>query len=193
MKTLSVIAGALFIAGFIPYVLAILGRNIWLQKIRPIKPAKVSWIIWGSLDFITFAAMYAANTVNGQITGAVIGVVVVIIFAIKYGTPGWTKLDKRCLGGAILGVVLWQMFDSPELGIITSCIVAFIGSFPTFESAWKDPSHEDKLAWTVFWISCVCAVIAIPRWTWADAAQPVSFFIIESVMMYILYIHARRK
>lgn len=192
MKILSVVAGVLFFVGFIPYILAIIGRNIWFEKIKPTKPAKASWIIWGSLDFITFAGMYTAHTINGQITGAVIGVIVVIAFALKYGTPGWTSLDKFCLSGAVLGILLWETFSSPELGIMTSCVVAFIGSIPTFVSAWKDPSHEDRLAWTIFWISCVCAVIAIPRWTIADAAQPIMFFSIESMMMFVLYFHHAR-
>jgi len=74
---------------------------------------------------------------------------------------------------------------------MTSCAVAFIGSFPTFISAWKDPRKENKLAWTIFWLSCICAMIAIPRITFADAAQPTTFFLIESVMMYILYFRAR--
>jgi hypothetical protein len=38
----------------------------------------------------------------------------------------------------------------------------------------------------------VFAVIAIPRWKFEDAAQPILFFTVESIMMYILYIHARK-
>ncbi|MBI4992462.1 MAG: hypothetical protein HZB99_04575 [Candidatus Harrisonbacteria bacterium] len=180
MKALSAVAGLLFIAAFVPYIRAIL--------LGETKPAKSSWLIWASLDTITLAGMYAKDTVNGQILGAVIGAWVVVALALKYGTPGWTKLDKFCLAGAVLGIVLWQAFSNPVLGIMTSLSVVFLGSIPTFMSAWTDPSREDKLAWTIFWVSCVCAVIAIPQWTLADAAQPVTFFAIETIMMYILYV-----
>jgi hypothetical protein len=182
MKTiLSVIAGLLFVAAFFPYIRAIMRKET--------KPAKTSWLIWASLDTITLAGMFFKDTVNGQILGAVLGAWIVAALAMKYGTPGWTKLDKCCLGGAVLGIVLWQVFNDPVFGIVTSSGVVFLGSIPTLTSAWQDPGRENKLAWTIYWASCVCAVIAIPRWTLADAAQPISFFAIESTMMYILFVH----
>lgn len=180
---ISIIAGVLFVIGFVPYIRAILRKET--------KPAKTSWIIWASLDYIVLAGMIATHTVNGQIVGAVIGATIVIGLAMKYGTSDWAKIDIFCLIGAIFGIVLWRIFGNPVFGIITSCVAAFIGSFPTFLSAWKDPGHEDKLAWTIFWASCVCAMIAIPKWTLADVAQPATFFTIESIMMYILYFRTR--
>jgi len=178
---LNVVAGILFVFAFIPYIRAILRGET--------KPAKASWIIWASLDYIVLAGMIVEHTVNGQILGAVIGATIVIGLAMKYGTPGWTRTDKFCLGGAFLGISLWIAFNNPVFGILTSCAVALLGSVPTFISAWRDPSREDKSAWTIFWVSCVCAIIAIPQQTLAAAAQPVTFFIIESVMMFILFIH----
>ena len=184
MKTIfSVVSGFLFVFAFFPY-----GRAIVRGET---KPAKASWIIWATLDLITLIGMFAKHTTNGQIIGAVIGAWTVAALSLKYGNPGWTKLDKLCLGAGVVGILLWQVFSNPVLGIITSLSVVFFGSFPTFESAWTDPSRENKIAWTILWVSCVCAIIAIPKWTLADAAQPITFTIIESVMMYILYVHAR--
>ena len=138
-SVLSIIAGFLFILEFVPYIRAILRKKT--------KPAKASWIIWASLDTITLAGMFFKEAVNGQILGAVLGAWVVVAFTLKYGTLGfWTKLDKFCLTGAVLGIVLWQVFSNPVLGIMTSLSVVFLGSIPTFASAWKDPSRENKLA-----------------------------------------------
>ena len=179
-EIISAIAGLLQIAGFFLYIRAILRKET--------VPVKASWIIWASLDTITIAGMYVKNTVNGQIIGVVLGVWIVLIFALKHGTPDWTKLDKFCFGGAVFGIALWKIFDNPVLGIVTSLSVLFLGSIPTFVSAWKDSSREDRLAWKIFWASCVCAVIAIPRWTLADAAQPIAFFTIDTIMICILFI-----
>jgi len=178
-SVLSIVAGLLFIAAFVPYICAIVRGDT--------KPAKASWVIWASLDSITIAGMYSKDAVNGQILGAMLGAWTVAVLTLRYGTPGWTLLDKFCLGGAVLGIALWQAFSNPVLGIVTSLSVVFLGSIPTFMSAWKDPSKEDRTAWTIFWLSCVVAVVAIPSWTLQDASQPITFFAIESIMMYILY------
>ena len=64
-KVISVTAGILFLIAFAPYTYSIVkGRT---------KPAKASWIIWASLDTITFAGMAAKSSLNGQIVGAVAG------------------------------------------------------------------------------------------------------------------------
>lgn len=175
---LGIAAGFLFIIGFVPYGIAIVKRTT--------KPSKVSWIIWLSIDLVTFGGMIAKGTLNGQMIGIVGGGGIILLLALLYGESGWTKLDKFCLAGAAIGMAL-LLFNNPLLAIISSATVGFIGSFPTFISAWQDPGREDKLAWTIYWLSCVCAVCAIPHLTIADALQPLDFFLIESIMMIILY------
>ena len=177
----TVIAGILYMVGFVPYAVAIIRKRT--------RPSKASWIIWTLLDTITIAAMYAKDAVNGQILGTVIGAWIVVFLAMKYGTPGWTQLDKLCLSGAVLGVVLWWVFNNPIVGMAISLCVVTVGSIPTFVSAWKNPENEDKLAWTIFTISCLFALLAIPKLTFEDVVQPASFTTIELIMMYILFIH----
>jgi len=182
---LSILAGLLYLVGIIFYIFAILqGETI---------PAKTSWIIWAILDTITILGMCIKDTVNGQIIGAVIGGWIIVIIALKRGVSGWTKLDRFCFGGVILDVVIWLISNNPIVGILLSLGLVFIGSIQTFISAWKNPSREDRLAWTIYWFSCVCAIFAIPHWNLANAAQPVVFFAVETVMMCILYIRPHCK
>lgn len=191
-EVFSVLAGVLFVVGFIPYIRAIWrDRHLLAGTPGKAEPRKVSWVIWASLDTITTAGMVDQGTLNGQIVAAVAGAWVVAALAWRYGASGWTTLDRCCFGGAFLAIVLWKVFGDSLFGIVTSLVVVSLGSIPTFVSAWKDPGREDKLAWTIFWVSCVCAVIAIPEWRLADAAQPIAFFAIETMMMYVLYVRPR--
>lgn len=191
-RLLTAVAGVLMIAGFVPYIRAIL-RDRHLPAGTPGKtsPAKASWVIWTTLDTITLAGMIAEGTVNGQMIGTIIGAYITVGLVLKFGKPGWTKLDKGCLGGAVLGIALWALTENPVAGITTSCAVIFLGSIPTFVSAWQDPSRENRAAWTLYWLSCVCAIAAIPQWTLADALQPITFAVIESTTLVILLVRPR--
>jgi hypothetical protein len=198
IKTIfSIIGGILFALAFAPYILAILGKGIDFQKRKVIskertRPQKSTWIIWATLDSIILIGMLSKRAINGQIAVAVICAWLVVRLTVKHGKPGWSKLDKLCIGGAVFGIILSLVFGNAIPGIAAGCAVLLIGSFPTFASAWKKPSNEDKTAWTIYWISCVFTMMAIPKLTFQDMAQPITFFLIESVMIYILYIHARK-
>lgn len=191
-KLLSTTAGILMMAGFVPYIRAIL-RDRHLPAGTPGKtaPTKASWVIWTTLDTITLAGMIVKGTMNGQMIGTIIGAYITVGLVLKFGKPGWSRLDQWCLGGAVLGIVLWALTENPVAGITTSCAVIFLGSIPTFVSAWQDPSRENRTAWTLYWLSCVCAIAAIPAWTLADALQPITFTVIETTMMVILFVRPR--
>ena len=182
-ELLNVIAAVLFIAGFVPYIYTVVRGST--------KPSKASWVIWASLDLLTAAAMFASGSLNGQIVGAVAGAWTVAILSLLYGERGWTPLDKVCLLGGGIGIVLWLTMGSPIPAIITAMVVLAVGGIPTVVATWKDPRRENRLAWTLFWLSCLCAVLAVPRWTLEDALQPINFAAFDTAMMGILLFRPR--
>ncbi len=182
---LSLMAGVLFLLGFMPYVGAILFGKA--------KPNKVTWIIWTATDCIIFMGMWSEGAVNGQIFGATLGASLVLVLVLKFGMPGWNKIDIICLAGAAIGIALWIKSGDPNTAIITSLVVMAIGSVPTFVSAWQKPERENRLTWTIFMMSCVLAVVAIPKMTLADAAQPIVFLLLNSVMIYLLFFRPKKQ
>lgn len=184
-NVLSILAAVLMTMGFFPYIHATWRGNT--------KPAKTSWMIWATLDSITLGTMHAENAANGQIIGSTIGSWITVILALKYGTSGWTKLDKFCLAGAISGITIWQLLGNPLLALGISLGIIFLGSIPTFASAWKNPNYENKASWTLWFTACAIGTVAIPRWTFEHAAQPIVFLAVESVMMYLLFIRPKLR
>ena len=185
-EILSILAGILVVIGDIPYIVSI------LRKEKPNKPSKASWIIWAILDTIAFAGMVAEDSVNGQIIGTVLGVWVVMALALIYGKPGFTKLEKFCLIGAVFGLILWKIIG-PVAGVVTSLILIFIGSLPTFDKARKNPGGEDGLSWIIWWLSSLVQLIALQKWDLAHAAQPVVFITSSTIMLCLIYIIPRKK
>lgn len=182
-ETLNILAAALFFGGFVPYIYTIVrGRT---------KPSKASWVIWASLDLLTAMGMYASGSLNGQMIGAAGGAWTVACLSLWYGEHGWKPLDKVCLLAGGIGIILWLTMGSPLPAIITANVILAVGGIPTLVAAWKDPCRENRLTWTLFWLSCLCAILAIPQWTMEDALQPINFAAFDTAMMGILLFRPR--
>ncbi|NQV90154.1 hypothetical protein HQ487_01980 [Candidatus Uhrbacteria bacterium] len=179
----NVLAGVFLVGGFIPYLHSVVYKGA--------QPMKSSWFIWALLDSTIFFGMLLEDSVNGQMIGAIIGSWTTFCFAWKYGESQWSKLDKASLTGAVTGIGIGIYFSDPKLTITSSLVVMFIGSIPTIESAWGAPEKELKISWWIWWVSCVFALIAVPARTLEDAGQPITFFIIETIMVFILFVRPR--
>lgn len=184
MNVLFALIVILQVASIVPYIAAILRRQA--------QPVMATWLIWATLDTVTFLGMYAKGALNAQIIAVIGGAWCIALLSLKLGRPGWTRVDKLCLFGAAIAVALWAASGDAALALVTSLTATFLGAIPTFVSAWQDPRRENKVAWTIGTAACIGAMFAVPRWTIADAAQPITFFLIQIVMVYILYVHGAR-
>lgn len=175
---IALLSGLIFAAAYVPYIFGMVKGGK--------QPMRSSWFIWALLDTITMASMIVQHAVSPMVVASTLGCWTVFALSFRYGKPGLDALDVFCLCAAALGVGLWAVFDSPALGLTLSLSVTFIGSFPTFASGWRTPQDEDRTAWRLYALSCALAIASIPRWDFADAAQPIVYFVIAGAMVVIL-------
>lgn len=180
----SVLAGVLAAIAYFPYIYAILKKGA--------KPCQATWFTWAILDIVIVAGMIAKRALNGQMAMMTAGALVVAILSVKYGKRGWNWIDVSCLAGAAAGIFFWWLSGDPVVGLLIVLGVNCLGSFPTFVSIWEDPKRESCLAWLTAWLSSLLATAAIPAWTIADAAQPIIFAAIGTVMVCLLYLRPGR-
>lgn len=177
----SVAAGALYLLGYVPYL-------YYVVKDKRAKPLWAPWLIFSTVEAITLCEMRASNGAdNWQIWCSMIGSWVTFFATVAYGQPGLKRLDAICLTCAFAGMIVWQVCGQLLLGLMMSLVAMGIGMIPIFISAWEDPKAEDKSGWTLFWVSCVFATIAIPKWDLANAAQPISFLTTETIVTVLLW------
>ncbi len=179
MEKIQLVAGVLFFIGFVPYIWGVLKNKV--------RPNKATWMIWSSVNLLVLIAMSASNTLNGQIVGATIGSVIVALLSFRYGTATWSFTEIICVGVSILGIVAWVRTNDPEVSILLNAIVMIIGAIPTLIAAWKHPERESRVAWTLYWLSCVCTIIAIPAYTIGHVAPALGFALPDTIMMYLLF------
>lgn len=170
------LAFILFVVAFVPYWITIVNGKT--------KPSKATWSIWAAVDALVLVSMMLKHTENGQIIAAVVCASITAALSIKYGTPGWTKTDKQCFAGAILGVALWAIFQDPLVGQLISLGVLYLGAYPMLEATKQDPSQENKLAWILFVLSSMFQIIGMQKDSVSAVSEPIAFLVIDGLMLY---------
>lgn len=175
MGTLS---GILFFIAFLPYIWSVLNGGA--------DPSPVSWSIWATIDTLTYFAMKKEGAQLGQITGAVAGAWVVTFLALWFGKTTMGAIEWVSVFGALVGILLWKTTGSAVLAIVSSQIAILIGAIPTFVRVYHNPALEDPVAWLIWLLSCICALMAIKKWDIANALQPITFTIVEGTVVVLI-------
>ncbi len=133
--------------------------------------------------------MKKEKALNGLITAGVVRAWTITFFALVFGgKPTMGSIEWVSIIGAVTGIVLWQVKGDAIYGIICSQIATFAGAFPTFVGGYMSPAQEDPFAWSIWFASCVCALLAIKKWNLANALQPLTWTSIETTMVFLVII-----
>jgi hypothetical protein len=160
---------------------------------RKVQPAIVSWAIWGSLDFILAASMYAKGVLNPQMAVAAIGAGIVFLLAIPFGKPGWGSVDKWCLAGGVAAIALWAITGNPTLANILSLTAIAIGCLPTYASIMEDPSREDKTFWCLTFAASVLALLGTTSLDLDALMQPIVFVVAQAIALWLLFVPQKAR
>lgn len=196
------VAGLLNLAAFVPYVLAIYGWGFrWnirlLQKIAPTKPNRATWFIWALVGAI-IAPSYSFSGAEETIWVAralVVGPFIIALLSIKRGEGGWTVFDQGCLLGALLSGLTWWLTGSATLGLVMALVADEFGVVPTLRNACREPSRENKLAWTLFFVGDVINLFAVTDWSWGAFPiwiYPVYMIVHTGPILALLLLHSRK-
>jgi hypothetical protein len=181
MKTvLLVLAAVITIAGVLPYLRDILRGTT--------KPNIVSWITWTLLTGIATAAEIAAHEhVAAIFTGAaVVETASVVVLGIRHGYVKYTGFDVVCQIAAVIGIILWQLFDSPTLGVVASVTIDFIGALPTFRHSWLKPSEETWQTYALSGLGGAFAIAALTDYNWISLPYAVYIVGVNAVLSLII-------
>ncbi len=186
-KVLGVVSAIVFILGDIPYL-----KDAIKAKI---KPQRVTWGIAFLLNIIGFANQYASGADNSLwlFAAAILMTGAIFIASLKNGVGGYARLDIFSLVASLVGIILWQTFDSPLLSILSNLFVAVVALTPTFIKAKKHPETETGIAWLAGAISALMAAVSVGKLDTTLLILPVASAILQGYMVYLLYIRVRPK
>ena len=133
------IATIVIVIAYLPYIVSIFKNRT--------KPNRTTWLVLFLIGIITFIAYrgVGANATLGVALANVVGPFIVFLLSLKFG-EGWKNLnDLKYLIFSLMAVILWQVYQSPLIGLIFNLLADFIAFIPTVKKSFSRPQTEDLL------------------------------------------------
>lgn len=186
-EALSIAAGILVIFSAYPYLV-----DVYRKKT---KPNIVSWATWTLLTTIATAAAFASNAPRAAFLtlGATIATFSVVVLGLRYGIAKLSFFDFVCQAAAIVGLILWLLFNSPTIAIIFSLSIDLIGGLPTLRHSWKKPAEETWQAFLIGGIASILTLLSLEHNKLADLAFPVYFVLFDLTIVSIIIYRRKQK
>ena len=177
---LGMVAGSVLLLGNIPYI-----RSIRRGDTRP---NRVTWGIWTTIGFLLLGSSYSLGATNTLwlMIAQVISQLVITFYAFKYSRGKWQRLDRICIAGAGLSLLLWWRSGSPLVALVMNIAMDMLGAVPTITKIYDDPNSEDLTFWVMSFTSAVLNLLAIENFARALIIFPLYLFLLNTLVLILL-------
>jgi len=177
---LGIFATFIAIISYIPYV-----RDIFLGKTNP---HSFSWLIWGILMTVGFAAQLNDNGGPGAWVIGFSAIISFLIFglSLKYGEKNISKLDWVCLISAVAAIPLWIITSTPIWSVILITVIDFLGFVPTWNKSIVNPDGETLSLYVVATIKHSIGIAALASVTLVTLLYPLSLVITNAALAILI-------
>jgi len=178
----GVIAGILSVVAFVPYTYSIIKGET--------KPARATWFIWTAVTIILFLSYehVGGGAAVWLSLGYIIGVGATALLSIKYGTGGWSMLDRISIIISALAILGWWVTGSALVALLMTMCADVFGGIPTIEHSYHHPEEENKLGWIIGFSANVINLFAIEKWDFSHAAYPIYLFLMVGLITFLVIV-----
>lgn len=184
-ETLAVVAAIIMLLCTVPYIVNIIRRKT--------KPNIITWGTWTILVGIGAAALLASHQSNAALLliGDTIATFAVVLFGLKYGIAGLDRFDIFCLFGALVGLILWLIFNSPMIAIIATIAVDFIGTLPTLRHSWWRPEEETQITYMLGVVATILTLFSLKSYEVSAWIYP-AYLLLSNTALVVTIRHGNR-
>jgi len=185
-QLLGIIAGIIAFLAYVVYVISIVrGKS---------KPNRATWWIWAFMGLV-LALSYKFSGADNTVWVPYMeffGPLTIAILSIKYGEGGLKdRTDLFCLFGAIISVILWIVFDSPVVALVTNLAIDSFAIIPTIKKSYLRPEGEDFWAWFGTGLADGLNMFAVERFTFAILVYPIYMLVSDLIIIFILLLRKK--
>lgn len=183
---LAYAAAALMFFCTLPYILdTVKGKT---------KPNIVTWLTWSMLIGIGAVALFAAKEVNAALllTGDFAATFGVVVVGFWHGMAKIDTYDILCQIGAIAGLLLWFIFNSPLIAIIATIVIDFIGTIPTLRHSWNHPEEETPVTFLLGVTATTLTLLSLKKYALSGWIYP-AYLLCSNALLFVTISHGRRR
>lgn len=183
---LGIIAGIIALLAYVIYIISIFrGKS---------KPNRATWWIWAFMGLVlalSYKFSGAENTVWVPYV-EFLGPLSIAILSVKYGEGGLKdRTDLLCLFGVVISVILWIVFDSPLVALITNLAIDSFAIIPTIKKSYLRPEGEDFWAWFGTGLADTLNLFAVEKFTFAILLYPIYMLVSDLIIICILFLRKK--
>ncbi len=184
-EVLAVVAGLIALAAAIPYLIDIIKGKT--------KPNIVTWVTWSMLTIIGTAAAFAGHEPRTAylILGDTVANILTVGLGLKYGIAKFTLFDGLCQIGAVSGLLLWLLFNSPVIAIVMVLAVDFFGLLPTLRHAWIKPQEETWQTFLIITGASILTLLSLNTFSAVSLSYPL--YLLSANVSIVIVVIWRRK
>jgi hypothetical protein len=186
-------ADLVFIAGIITLISPLPYIHDSLQG--KTHPNLVTWSTWTLINGIYAATAWSTGARQTAIfmSAATLATFAILLSGIKYGLKRYTRFDVYCQAAALLGLVLWQVTNSPAIAVVFNLAADFAGLLPTIRHAWKAPQAETWQTFVIAMVASALTLLSIQKPTFISLAPPIYIFLADITMTSIILTRRPRE
>jgi len=185
-NTLAVIGGLIAAFSTLPYLIDIVRRKT--------KPNIVTWFTWTLLTSIATAAAFAAHEPRTALLtlGSAICTGAVVVLGVRYGIAKLSTFDLLCQLGALIGLALWLIFNSPSIAIFFALAIDFIVMLPTLRHSWRSPQEETWQTYMIGVVSALFTLSSLAKFNFVSLAFP-TYLLFADLLIACVVIYRRNR
>jgi hypothetical protein len=185
---LLLMIGVISVAGSVPYI-----RNVLRGKS---KPNLVTWSTWSLLNIIiVVSALAAGGATNTVVMGASFFIVssTILCIALFKGTRKYSLFDGVCQGLAILGVVLWQLSNNPNIALLFVILADCFAIIPTYRHAYLYPHEETWITYLIGGLVALALTALATPHTFASLAVTIESALINLLLTGLILVQGTKQ
>ncbi len=184
-----------FVFGVLSIAMMVCSRAGYFSSIFRGKthPHVFSWLIWGTISSIGFAAQVAEGAGPGSWArgfGSATCFLLVILGFFK-GEKDIRRGDWITLAVALSAIPLWVATQTPFWSVLIVCFIDTIGYLPTVRKSWLKPQEEMAVSYLFSCLGAAFSLLAIKQYTPSTWLYPVVLTFSNGALWVFLQVRRR--